>query len=244
MHKDKYILVTGASGTLGQAVVRHFLTKGATVIAQCFRHPELLSALAEERREYKQLLRVVTLDLTASAAIQNLFNQLLADIPHLDVLINNAGGAKPVPLAELTEAEWQHCLQLNLTAPFLCLQAALQLLKQGPGCVINISSVAGLTGGSFGPHYAAAKAGLIGLTRSAARDLGKYGIRVNTIAPGPIDSPMTNQLNQTVLANLLKETSLQRVVQPEEVVETVAWLSDATAITGQTLVIDGGRYLH
>lgn len=240
--QDKHILITGASGTLGQAMVKRFLVEGAHVIAQCFRHPEILLSLAQEEQNHEQRLQVVVVDLTDTTAIQSLFKQLQRDITHLDVLINNAGGAKPQHLAELTEAEWQECIQLNLTAPFLCLQSALPLLQQSQGCVINISSVAGLTGGAFGPHYATVKAGLIGFTRSVARELGRYGVRVNAIAPGPVASPMTFSLHQDILAAILNETALRRVVQPEEIAETSVWLSSMNGISGQTLVIDGGRY--
>lgn len=240
--QDKHVLITGASGTLGQAMTRCLLDEGAYVTAQCFRHPEILSSLLQEDQEYKQRLRVVITDLTNTADIHDLFERLQHDSSHLDILINNAGGAKPHHLWELTAAEWQECLQLNLTAPFLCLQFALPLLKQSCGCVINISSVAGLTGGTFGPHYAAVKAGLIGLTRNAARELGRYGIRVNAIAPGAVESPMTRSLDQAVLTAMLKETALQHVVQPDEIAEAVVWLSSAKAISGQTVVIDAGRY--
>jgi NAD(P)-dependent dehydrogenase (short-subunit alcohol dehydrogenase family) len=241
--QGKSVLVTGASGTLGRAMVKSFLDEGAAVTAQCFLHPEALSTLSQLARERGRQLQIEAVDLTDPLAIREMFKRQAQRASGLDVLVNNAGGGKPQSFDEISYEEWSACLQLNLTAPFLCIQQALPLLRQARGCIVNISSVAALTGGSFGPHYTTAKAGLIGLARSAARSFGRDGIRVNTIAPGPVESPMTDSLQQDAIATMLRETALGRVVSPAEVAEAVVWLSTAaTAVSGQTLVIDNGRY--
>jgi 3-oxoacyl-[acyl-carrier protein] reductase len=135
-------------------------------------------------------------------------------------------------------------MQLNVEIPFTVTKALLAHLERARGSVITISSAAAFTGGSFGPHYAAAKAAVLGLTRSLARDLGPRGIRVNCVAPGPVASAMTDELGADVLAGLLATTALRRVVQPSEVADAVLDLARLSAVTGQTLVIDGGRVLR
>ncbi|GCE15620.1 beta-ketoacyl-ACP reductase [Tengunoibacter tsumagoiensis] len=240
--KDKYILVAGASGVLGQAIVEAFLQEEATVIALYFRHPDRLYSLLHADKADERQLQIVQVDLTDAHAVHSFFEQLEQTLPALDVLINAAGGARPLRLEEVTLDEWNACLQMNLTAPFLCAQSALPLLQQRGGNIINIASVAGLTGGAFGPHYATVKAGVIGLTRNLAREIGSYGIRVNTIAPGPVASPMTEALPPPLLEKIVAETALHRILQPAEIAETVIWLAGTTAMTGQTVVVDGGRY--
>jgi 3-oxoacyl-[acyl-carrier protein] reductase len=228
----RYALVTGASGDLGRAVVRRLVAEGARVVAHCHRG-DLGGDVGVER--------LVRADLVAPGGADELLDALPADWPGLDLLVNCVGGARPRPFAELRDDEWDACLAVNVTAPFRVIRAAVAPLSRVGGAVVNLSSVAALTGGAFGPHYAAAKAALIGLTRSAARELGRAGIRVNVVAPGPVESRMTASLTDAQLTALLDATALGRVVQPEEVADTVVWLASASAVTGQTVVVDGGR---
>jgi len=225
---DRTALVTGASGDLGRAVVRRLQDDGLRVVAHCHRS-DLEGA------------DIVRADLTRPDGPSALIDALPTG--HLDVLVNCVGGARQIRFTEVTDDDWDACVALNLTAPFRVLRAAVPALAAAGGAVVNLTSVAALTGGAFGPHYAAVKAGVIGLTRSAARELGRLGIRVNAIAPGPVESRMTDQLTEAQLAGLLAATALGRVVTPAEVADAVAWLATATAVTGQTLVIDGGRHL-
>lgn len=161
----------------------------------------------------------------------------------LDGLVNNAGGARPQAFDAIAPEEWEQSLRLNLTAPFRLMQLLLPELKARAGAVVNISSVAALTGGAFGPSYAAGKAGLIGLTRSAARDLGPHGVRVNALAPGPVESEMTSSLAGPVLDGIIASTALRRLVGPGEIADAAAFLLAAgTAVTGQTLTVDAGRH--
>jgi 3-oxoacyl-[acyl-carrier protein] reductase len=228
--KGKHALVTGASGDIGRAVVRRLVDEGAAVVAH--RHRSGIDSGAEH---------VVAADLTAPTGPRDLLDALPPGWDGLDLLVNCVGGAAPVRFGDVTDEDWSRCLDVNLTAPFRVLRAALGHLTRARGAVVNVTSVAALTGGSFGPHYAAAKAGLIGLTRSAARELGGRGIRVNAVAPGPVESRMTDQLNPDQLAALLNATALGRVVHPAEVADAVLWLAGAEAVTGQTMVVDGGR---
>jgi 3-oxoacyl-[acyl-carrier protein] reductase len=229
------VLVTGASGDIGRAVVEACVAAGAEVLAQVHSRPGKWS---------EDAVTVIEADLLDDDAA----DWLVAHVPDrwagIDLLVNCVGGARPMALDELSAAQWRACMQLNVEVPFLMIKAAAGLLERAGGAVVNISSVAAFTGGAFGPHYAAAKAAVVGLTRSAARDLGPRGIRVNCVAPGPVDSAMTDALDGAVLAGLLATTALRRVVTPQEVADTVLWLAGSGAVTGQTLVVDGGRVLR
>ncbi|MFJ5233210.1 SDR family NAD(P)-dependent oxidoreductase [Kitasatospora sp. NPDC088391] len=229
----KHVVVTGASGDLGTAVVARAVASGARVLAQYHTRPPALEHPA---------LTPVRLDLTADDGAAELFAAL--PWPSVDLLVNCIGGARPTPFAELGTDAWRDSMRLNVEVPFTVTRELLEPLAAAAGAVVNLSSVAAFTGGAFGPHYAAGKAAVVGLTRSAARELGARGIRVNCVAPGPVASAMTDALPAEVLAGLLATTALGRVVTPEEVADTVFALASATAVTGQTLVVDGGRFLH
>ncbi|MDN5383867.1 MULTISPECIES: SDR family NAD(P)-dependent oxidoreductase [Streptomyces] len=233
------VVVTGASGDLGLDLVRRCLAQGAEVLAQYRSRPQRLNDLDPSGKH----LFLVRGDLADDGA-----QFLAAAVPDhwhgVDLLVNCVGGARPTPIDDLPADEFRACLLANVEAPYAALRALLEPLARARGSVVNLSSVAAFTGGAFGPHYAAAKAAVIGLTRSAARELGPRGIRVNCVAPGPVASEMTDSLGTAALEGVLAGTALGRVVRPEEITDTVLALAGATATTGQTVVVDGGRYLH
>jgi len=229
------VLVTGASGDLGRAVVEACAARGDEVVAQVHSRPGAWTSGA---------VTVAKADLCAPDGVTSLVGALPGHWTGLDLLVNCVGGARPAALEELRAEDWRACMQLNVEVPFLVLQACVALLERASGSVVNMSSVVAFTGGAFGPHYAAAKAAVIGLSRSAARDLGPRGIRVNSLAPGPVDSAMTDALDPAVTAGLVAATALRRVVSPAEVAQTVLWLASSSAVTGQSLVVDGGRVLR
>jgi 3-oxoacyl-[acyl-carrier protein] reductase len=235
MIRAEQVVVTGASGDIGYAVVAACLAAGAEVVAQVHSRTRTWPAGA---------VTEVRVDLCADGGTGKLLGGLPARWDGVDLLVNCVGGARAVPIDDLTVAEWRDCLRLNVEVPFAVTKALLGHLARARGAVVNVSSAAAFTGGAFGPHYAAAKAAVIGLTRSAARDLGPRGIRVNCVAPGPVDSAMTAQLDSDVLSGLLAATALRRVVRPDEVADTVRWLARSSAVTGQTVVVDGGRVLR
>ena len=178
-------IVTGASGDLGRAVVRRLLADGRHVLAQVHAH-----GLADVEAGTDKL-HVVHADLLDGAGVERLMAAVPRSWHGLDVLVNCVGGARPAQFGDLDPADWTHCLTLNVTVPFLVMRATLPMLQNAGGSVVNLASVAAMTGGAFGAHYAAAKAAVVGLSRSAARDLGPAGIRVNVVAPGPVASRMT-----------------------------------------------------
>lgn len=233
------VVVTGASGDLGAAVTAACLERGAAVLAQYHNRKDRLVGLAGPGELFP-----VRVDLTEDGGARALAASLPPQWDGIDLLVNCVGGARPTAFADTTDEEWRRCQQLNVDVPFFVMRELVGHLQAAGGSVINLSSVAALTGGSFGPHYAAAKSAVIGLTRSAARSLGPQGIRVNCVAPGPVASAMTDALDEGTLQTLLAGTALGRVVQPAEVADAVLWLALAGGITGQTVVVDGGRYFQ
>ncbi|HKS46126.1 MAG TPA: SDR family oxidoreductase [Amycolatopsis sp.] len=235
-----HVVVTGASGDIGAAVVAACLERGAEVLAQYRTRKDRLSDINVRTGN----LIPVQLDLTEPGAPRALAESIPLHWTGVDLLVNSVGGARPTRFADITDDEWHACRRLNVDVPFFVLRELLKPLEKAGGSVVNLSSVAALTGGSFGPHYAANKAAVIGLTRSAARSLGPQGIRVNCVAPGPVASAMTESLDPHTLDALVSATALHRIVHPTEVATTILNLATSPAITGQTLVIDGGRFLH
>ncbi|GAA2463814.1 3-oxoacyl-[acyl-carrier-protein] reductase [Actinocorallia cavernae] len=241
--QNKRVVVTGASGDLGRAMACRFLDLGADLVLQYRSDSAALKPVLRAAREAGREAFAVAADLAEPDGPDRLAAAVLARWAAVDGLVNNAGGTRPQPFEEITAADWDQALRLNLTAPFRLIQLLLPALRKEGGSVVNISSVAALTGGAFGPQYAAAKAGLIGLTRSAARDLGVHGVRVNALAPGPVDSAMTSSLDGPVLDGIIRATALRRLVDPLEVADAAAFLlSTGTAVSGQTLVVDAGRH--
>jgi NAD(P)-dependent dehydrogenase (short-subunit alcohol dehydrogenase family) len=176
----------------------------------------------------------------------------------LDVLVNNAGIMRTTPILDITETEWDQVVDLNLKATFFCLQTAGRAMRtQGRGQIVNIASISGLGARPDHVHYAAAKAGIISLTRSAALALAPYGVTVNAICPGVVDTPMTRQIHADrgrmtglssaqSLGRALETIPLGRIAEPEDVAGTVAFLvsADASYLTGQTIIVDGGMLLR
>ncbi|MFI6209073.1 SDR family NAD(P)-dependent oxidoreductase [Streptomyces sp. NPDC051041] len=240
MSTVRTVVVTGASGDLGLDLVRRCLDQGAEVLAQYRSRPERLAELDPAGKR----LTLVRGDLAEDDGAQSLAVAVPGHWHGVDLLANCVGGARPTPIDELSADAFRACLRANVEAPYAALKALLEPLTRARGSVVNLSSVAAFTGGAFGPHYAAAKAAVVGLTRSAARELGPRGVRVNCVAPGPVASGMTDSLDPAALRGVLAGTALGRVVRPEEIADTVLALAGATATTGQTIVVDGGRYLH
>ena len=236
----KYALVTGGASPLGAAIARRLAAGGARVAV----HYCTSAARAEQvARECGGV--ALQADLAAPAGAAALATALHDRWPHLDALVNNAAVTTPYTWDATDPETWQRVLAAGLCGPFYTLRACQPLLA-GQGSVVNIGSVAGLNGGVLGPAYGAAKAGLLGLTKAAARALGSQGIRVNAVCPGPVDSPLVDGLPPAAVAAMVATTPLGRLATGDDVAEAVCWLcSDAARfVTGQTLVVDGGRVMH
>ncbi|MDR3349419.1 MAG: 3-oxoacyl-ACP reductase FabG [Acidaminococcales bacterium] len=237
---ERNVLVTGASKGIGYATAVLFAQEGCRVYANYHKTYEPLRLLAESCARAGQTLIPARADVTAKKEVDALF--ALAD--KTDVLVNNAGIAQTKEFTQLSEADWDNMLAANLKSVFLCSQAALPyMLRAKRGCIINIASVWGVAGGSCEAHYSAAKAGIVGLTKALAKELGPSGIRVNCIAPGVIDTDMNGALAKAERQALTEATPLGRIGRPQDIARAALFLAANDFITGEVLNVNGGFYI-
>jgi NAD(P)-dependent dehydrogenase (short-subunit alcohol dehydrogenase family) len=234
-------LVTGAARGLGRAAAERLLAGGAQVALNVHR-PEQAEALS---RALGDGVLVRAGDVADARTVRDLVAAVLDRFGRLDVLVNNAAAAYSTRFERITEEEWRRALDVNLTAAFLCTQAAVPAMKaQGYGRVINLSSTAGKSVSTLGgAHYTASKAGLLGLTRAAAKELGPYGITVNAVCPGLIDTELTREhATPEDLAAYARSFPIQRLGTAAEVADLICFLASEQAgyITGASLDINGG----
>ena len=241
------VLITGASRGIGAACARRFARDGWRVAVHYYKsEPEAL-ALAEELRAAGNEAVPVRGDLSDSAQAARAVEAAQAALGHLDALVCNAGVALPVQLlTDTTDDQWRRVMGTDLDGVFFTLRAAIPgMVSRKRGAIVTISSMWGVTGGSCEAPYSAAKAGVIGLTKALAKELGPSGIRVNCVAPGAIETDMTAFLTPEDRAALAGEAPLGRMGAPEEVAEAVRFLAgeEARFITGQVLRVDGGMVI-
>lgn len=235
----KTALVTGASGGIGAGIARALHVQGATVVLSGTRR-EALEALAEELAER---VAVCPADLRDPASAEPLVEAAESAAGPLSILVNNAGLTRDRLALRITDDDWNAVLEVDLAAPFRLARAALRgMLRRRAGRVINIGSIIGSTGNAGQANYAAAKAGLIGLTKALAQEVAPRGITVNAVAPGFIVTPMTDALGEAQRTKLADAIPLGRLGQPADVAAAVAFLAseDAGWITGATLHVNGG----
>lgn len=243
---DKTAVVTGGSRGIGRAIAVALAAEGAKVAViyagNAAAAEETLSLIKEQGGEAVAM----QCDVADDAAVSDMINAVKEQFGSVDILVNNAGITRDGLLMRMKEGEWQAVLDTNLTGVFHCTKAVTKLMmKQRSGAIINITSVVGQTGNAGQANYAAAKAGMIGFTKSVAKELASRGIRVNAVAPGCIDTDMTAVLSDAVKEDMLKSIPLGRVAQPEEVAKAVVFLAsdNASYITGQVLNVDGGMVM-
>jgi len=241
----KVSLVTGASKGIGRAIARALAAQGATVVLAA-RDRARLSEAVEEIKSAGGKAEALGLDVADRASVEACFNAVLKTHGRLDHLVNNAGLTRDNLLLRMKDEEWQQVLATNLTGVFLCTQAALRpMLKQRSGRIVNITSVVGLTGNSGQANYAASKAGVVGFTKSIAREVASRSITVNAVAPGFIETDMTAAMTDKAREAVLSAVPLGRVGRAEDVAGAVVYLcSEAAAyVTGQVLGVDGGFHM-
>lgn len=236
--------MTGGSRGIGRAVCLALAARGATVLA-CARDAGLLEKLREEcrSREFSGSIEPRTLDVTDRAAIDSLVEETSESCQRLDVLVNNAGITRDGLLMSMDDEQFEQVLTTNLRSAFwLCRAVSRIMVRQRYGRIINMASVTGVMGNAGQSNYAASKAGLIGLTKSIARELGKRNITCNAVAPGFIETEMTEKLPEKVKESFRQLIPLGRFGSTEDVAELVAFLAGDTSgyITGQVLLVDGG----
>ncbi|WP_340118150.1 3-oxoacyl-[acyl-carrier-protein] reductase [Pelagibius sp. 7325] len=236
---EKIALVTGASGGIGGAIARRLHAQGATVALSGTR-AEALEALAGE---LGARAHVMTCNLAEEGEASALVGRVEQELGHLDILVNNAGLTRDGLAMRMKDEDWREVIEVNLTAAFRLSKAALKgMMKRRWGRIIGISSIVGVTGNPGQANYVASKAGLIGMSKALALEVASRGITVNCVAPGMIETPMTDALNEQQHARLLAAIPMQRLGNPDEIASAVAYLASEEAgyVTGQTLHVNGG----
>ncbi|RPI44416.1 MAG: 3-oxoacyl-[acyl-carrier-protein] reductase [Hyphomicrobiaceae bacterium] len=241
---DKTALVTGATGGLGGAIARALHKQGAKV-AISGRQADRLAALAAE---LGSRVEVCPCDLARKEEVAKLIEEASAKLGRLDILVNNTGLTKDNLFMVMKDEQWDEVIAVNLTATFMLMRAAARAMmraKTGYGRIINISSVSGIIGNPGQGNYAAAKAGMIGMSKSLARELASRGITVNCIAPGFISTPMTDALNEKQTASIKEAIPAQKFGTPDDVAAATVYLAslEAAYVTGQTLHVNGGMVM-
>jgi 3-oxoacyl-[acyl-carrier protein] reductase len=238
---DKTALITGATGGLGGAIARALHRQGATV-AISGRQVDKLEGLAAE---LGSRVAVTPCDLARKEEVAKLVDVAIAKLGRLDILVNNAGLTRDNLFMVMKDEQWDEVIAVNLTSTFMLMRAAARAMmraKTGYGRIINISSISGIMGNPGQGNYAAAKAGMIGMSKSLAREVASRGITVNCIAPGFIKTPMTDALTEKQTASIKEAIPAQRFGTPEDVAAATVYLAslEAAYITGETLNVNGG----
>ncbi|MDR1108671.1 MAG: 3-oxoacyl-[acyl-carrier-protein] reductase [Spirochaetaceae bacterium] len=239
----KKALVTGASRGIGRAITELFLARGAEVWGLGTKEPE---DLGERISRSGEKLHWISADLAQTASVEGIIEKNLKEAGGFDILVNNAGITRDNLSFRMSLEDWEGVLSVNLTAAFLVARTVgRDMIRRKSGSIINISSVVGIHGNGGQVNYAASKAGLIGLTKSLARETAGRGVRVNAVAPGFIVSDMTGALPEAVREKLLDAIPLKRMGNPEDVAEAVLFLASDRGgyITGQVLAVDGGMFI-
>ncbi|HEX6988202.1 MAG TPA: 3-oxoacyl-[acyl-carrier-protein] reductase [Bacillota bacterium] len=240
---ERVALVTGASRGIGRAIALALAAEGAAVAVNYARSQAAAQEVVDLIRQQGGRAEAFQADVADAEQVDALVAGVEAALGQVDVLVNNAGIARDGLLMRMTPEAWNEVLSTNLTAAYRTTRAVLRgMIRRRFGRIINVTSVAGITGNAGQANYAAAKAGLIGFTKSLAREVGSRGITVNAVAPGVIDTDMTAALDEEWKRRMLDQIALGRFGTPDDVAGAVVFLaSDAAGyITGQTLVIDGG----
>jgi 3-oxoacyl-[acyl-carrier protein] reductase len=238
----KSALITGSSRGIGRAIATYLANAGYSVVINYDKDEIAASKTVDEIRELGVEVMAIKADVSWKEDAENLINRVIDEWGHIDVLVNNAGILpNPRKIEEISDQEWERVMGINLKGAFYCSRAVVpHMKKRKSGNIVNISSVAGKEGGTVGAHYAASKAGMIGLTKALAKELAPYNIRVNAVAPGPVD---TDFLPEELKNRLIKLSPLGRIAKPEEVAHAVLFLIENEHITGETVNVNGGRYM-
>jgi 3-oxoacyl-[acyl-carrier protein] reductase len=243
---NQVAIVTGAGRGLGHAIAVRLASEGARVAVVSRTEQNALQTAEEINAKYFGLANAYAVDVAQGDAVKKLNEKILADFSRVDILVNNAGLTRDGLVMRMSEADWDTVIETNLKGAFHFIQAVLRpMLRQRSGRIVNIASVAGLMGNAGQANYAASKAGLIGLTKSIAREVASRSITCNAVAPGFIDTDMTAVLPQELKDNVVKQIPLGRFGEPADIAAAVAFLASAEAkyITGQTLTVDGGMVM-
>ncbi|SUB87976.1 3-oxoacyl-[acyl-carrier-protein] reductase FabG [Porphyromonas macacae] len=241
--ENKVALITGAGRGIGQAIARKYAQEGADVAITDLKIDETVEAFIEELKAMGVRAKAYASNAAEFDAAHEVVNQIVADFGHLDILVNNAGITRDSLMMRMTEQQWDAVINVNLKSAFNLIHAATPvMMKQRQGSIINMASVVGVSGNAGQANYSASKAGMIGLAKSIAKEMGSRGVRANAIAPGFIITEMTNVLSEDVKKQWAQQIPLRRGGTPEDVANVAVFLgSDLSSyITGQVISVCGG----
>ncbi|MFS1513235.1 3-oxoacyl-[acyl-carrier-protein] reductase [Chengkuizengella sp. SCS-71B] len=246
MLKGKVALVTGASRGIGKSIALSLAEAGADIVVNFAGNEKAAAEVVETIEDLGQKAIKIKANVSQVSEVNDMFKETIKTFGKVDILVNNAGVTRDNLLMRMKEDEFDQVIDINLKGVFNCIKAASRpMMKQRSGRIINISSVVGVLGNAGQANYVAAKAGVIGLTKSAARELAPRGITVNAVAPGFIETDMTDHLKGDLEEGILNQIPLARMGQPAEIANAVKFLAneESSYITGQTLHVDGGMYM-
>lgn len=244
--EGKVALITGGSMGIGTAISLNLAQNGADVALTYRRHEEEAKAVVEKIKDIGRKAEAYKVDVSEFEAVQELVKQVLEEFDHLEILINNAGMNWDGVVWKMTEEQWDKVIDVDLKGTFNFIRAVAPLFKeQKYGKIINITSINGLRGKFGQSNYSAAKAGTIGLTKTVAREMGKYNVNVNSVAPGMILTDMFMDLPEEFKQKAADETVFNRLGEPDDVAHIVTFLSSDRSrhITGEVIKVDGGQYI-
>ena len=251
-NEKRIVVVTGGSRGIGRAICISFAASDTHVFFNYFSPTDPAAEIAAAAETEKLISDAQgsagsrSVNVAVEKEVERFFDEIIEKTGRIDVLVNNAGITKDGLLVRMKEKDWDNVLDVNLKGAFTCMKiAAKAMMKQRHGCIINISSVVGVTGNVGQANYSASKAGLIGLTKTTAKELAPRGITVNAVAPGFIETDMTASLSDKARNAMLDQVPLGRAGQPEDVARVVAFLASESAsyITGQVIHVSGGMYI-
>lgn len=244
--ENKIVLVTGAGRGIGASIAKRFASEGAEVIVNYSGNDEVAQKTVDEITATGGQAQKYKCSVNDSESVKVMIDEIIKKFGRIDILVNNAGITKDGLMLRMTDEDFDRVIDVNLKGTFNCTKyVSKYMLKQKSGKIINISSVVGLSGNAGQVNYSASKAGIIGITKSAAKELSSRGITVNAVAPGYVDTDMTKVLSDNIRNEIFKNIPLQRMGNVEDISNCVAFLAseDASYITGQVISVDGGMHI-
>lgn len=239
----KIALITGGSRGIGKAIALKLASLGANIVVNYTKSDTKAKEVIKLAEEMGVRAIAVKADVSNKDDVENFINKVLGEFGRIDILVNNAGITRDNLLMRMKEEEWDDVININLKGTFNVTKAAIRaMMKQKGGSIINVASVIGITGNQGQCNYAASKAGIIGFTKSIAKEVAKKKVRVNAVAPGFIKTDMTEKLPEKVKEEYLSKIPLNRLGEPEDIANAIAFLASdlSSYITGQVLIVDGG----
>jgi 3-oxoacyl-[acyl-carrier protein] reductase len=245
MIKDKVALITGASKGIGKATALELARNGAKIAINYNNSEKEAREVLEEIKKIGSEVIMIKADVSKSEEVNKMVKEIVDKFGRIDILVNNSGFVEQAKFEDITEDMWNKIIDINLKGVFNCIKAVLPVMKkQNEGKIINIASIAGIAGSMVNSSYGAAKAGVINMTKTLSKELAKYKINVNAIAPGVTKTDMIRGFDKEIVDKYSRETPLSRIAEAEDIAKSILFFSSPLSdfITGQTLVVDGGRF--